>query len=181
MNDRVYNHDPHQLRDKARTALLEIDRVVMLSVEHITVKSVLDVGTGTAIFAQAFEQKGMEVAGIDINEQMVAEAKRFVPSGEFRTGSAEKIPFENQSFDLVFLGHVLHESDNPTLALAEAKRVGRKRIVVLEWPYMEQEKGPPLAHRLKPEDITLFAKHAGLRSVQAIPLRYLSLYIMDIT
>ena len=180
MNERVFNKDHTQLRDKGRTALLEIDRVVGLSIEHLKAKTVLDVGTGTALFAEAFARHGLKVAGIDISETMIDEAKRLVPTGEFKIGSAEKIPYESQSFDIVFLGHVLHETDDAALALSQARRVGRKRVAILEWPYMEQEKGPPLSHRLKPEDIARFAKQAGLGNVQAIPLRYLSLYLMDI-
>jgi ubiquinone/menaquinone biosynthesis C-methylase UbiE len=180
MNERVFNKDRHQLRDKARMEMLEVDRVVSLSVEGIHAQTALDVGTGTAIFAEAFSKTGIAVAGIDINGEMVEEAKLMVPSADFKIGSAENIPYEAQKFDLVFLGHVLHETDDPVKALAEARRVGVKRIAVLEWPFVEQEKGPPLARRLKPEDVSRFAELAGLGKVREIPLRHLALYIMDI-
>jgi ubiquinone/menaquinone biosynthesis C-methylase UbiE len=181
MNERVFSRDAARLRDKTRTELLELDRVVSLSVENMKVSSVLDVGTGTALFAEAFAKKAIGVAGIDIKDDMVNEAKRLLPKGEFKVGSAENIPYENGSFDLVFLGHVLHETDDTVKALSEAHRVARKRIVALEWPYVEGKMGPPLAHRLKPEQVMDSATSAGLRKVEVILLKQMVLYRMDIS
>ena len=161
--------------------MLEIDRVVSLSVEHLKVSSVLDVGTGTALFAEAFAKKGATVAGIDIKDDMVNEAKRLLPEGDFRVGSAEKIPYNDGSFDLVFLGHVLHETDDTTKALSEARRVARKRVVVLEWPYLEEKLGPPLAHRLRPDQVMDSATSAGFKKVEDILMKHMVLYRMDIS
>ena len=46
-------------------------------------------------------------------EEMIAAAQRFVPEGDFREASAEALPYPDNSFDLVFLGLLLHESDEP--------------------------------------------------------------------
>jgi ubiquinone/menaquinone biosynthesis C-methylase UbiE len=131
MNERVFHGESGALRDKTRMELLEVDRVVKLSTENLIIKSVLDVGTGTAIFAEAFAKNDIKTAGIDINAKMVAEAQRMVPQGEFKIGSAENIPFDNGAFDLIFFGHVLHEADDMVKALSEARRIARKRIAVL--------------------------------------------------
>jgi ubiquinone/menaquinone biosynthesis C-methylase UbiE len=139
----------------------------------------LDVGTGTAIFAEAFARKGLRVAGIDINGAMIAEAKRLLPEGEFKVGSMEKIPYDNASFDIVFLGHVLHETDDTAKALSEARRTARMRVVVLEWPYIEEQAGPPLGHRLKPEEIMTSAKRAGFEIIESMRLKHMVLYRME--
>jgi ubiquinone/menaquinone biosynthesis C-methylase UbiE len=180
MNERVFNKDHRLLRDKARLAMLEVDRVVALSLEGIGATSALDIGTGTAIFAEAFANAGLSVGGIDLNPAMIEEAKRLLPSGDFRLGGAEAIPFEAKTFDLVFLGHVLHEVDDPAKTLTEAARVGKKRIAVLEWPYVNQEKGPPLPHRLSPEAVASAAKSAGIALVKTVALQSLVLYLMDL-
>jgi len=179
MNERVFSRDAARLREKSRTELLELDRVVSLSVERLKVSSVLDVGTGTALFAEAFAKKKIAVAGIDIKDDMITEAKRLLPEADFKVGSAENIPFGNGSFDLVFLGHVLHETDDATIALSEARRVACKRVVVLEWPYVEENMGPPLAHRLKPEQVIDSAKNAGFKKVEYILLKHMVLYRLD--
>jgi ubiquinone/menaquinone biosynthesis C-methylase UbiE len=179
LNERTFHGGADRLRDPARVELMEIDRVVILSCEGISVRSMLDVGTGTALFAQAFAKAGMSVAGIDISEDMLSHARRFVPEGNFTTGNIEKIPFDDGSFDLVFLGHVLHEADDVIQALAEALRVAKKRVAVLEWPYVGGAMGPPIEHRLRNEDIISGAQSAGFLNVNNIRLKHMDLYLMD--
>ena len=91
MNERVFHGALERLRDPSRVEALDIDRVVTLVTNHLEIMSVLDVGTGSGIFAEAFTQRGLTVAGIDINENMIAEAKRLVPAGDFKVGSAENM------------------------------------------------------------------------------------------
>jgi ubiquinone/menaquinone biosynthesis C-methylase UbiE len=116
------------LRSSDRLALLEVDRVVRSCLEGLPIQSVLDVGTGTGVFAEAFATRGLVVAGIDPNGELLVMARRYVPSADFRIAVAEKLPFEAGSFDLVFLGHILHEADDPRQALSEARRVGGSRV-----------------------------------------------------
>lgn len=107
------------LRSPERIVLLEVPRVVALCVEGIPVKNVLDIGTGTGVFAEGFARIGLDVTGIDTNAELLAIARTYVPAGSFREAPAELIPFPVRSFDLVFLGHVLHETDAPLAALKE--------------------------------------------------------------
>jgi ubiquinone/menaquinone biosynthesis C-methylase UbiE len=93
----------------------------------------------------------------------------------------EKIPFGDKSFDLVFLGHVLHEADDMTHALTEAFRVAKVRVAVLEWPYVEEALGPPIAHRLRPGDIVAGAEKTGFLNVNNIRLKHMELYVMDVS
>ncbi|MDD5673663.1 MAG: class I SAM-dependent methyltransferase [Chitinivibrionales bacterium] len=182
MNEKTYNHGLERLRDPARLDLLEVERVVGLAMEGFPPcgVTVLDVGCGSGVFAECFTKRTCCVAGIDINEEMVKEASRIVPAGDFRIGSAEKIPFEARTFDIVFFGLVLHETDDLVQALTEARRVTRKRVVALEWPYKESEKGPPLAHRLEGKTIEAGAKKAGMQKIDTITLKELALYRMDL-
>ena len=176
MNARRFHGDPARLRSPERMALLEVDRVVAISLAELEVKNALDVGTGTAVFAEAFANLGLDVTGIDLNPEMTEWARRHVPAARFEVGAAERLPFPNGSFDLVFLGHVLHESEEPARALGEAKRVARQRIVVLEWPYLDEEHGPPLEHRLKPEAIETLLREQGLERFERVTLRNMELY-----
>jgi ubiquinone/menaquinone biosynthesis C-methylase UbiE len=91
----------------------------------------------------------------------------------------EKIPFGDKSFDLVFLGHALHEADDISTALAEALRVARRRVVVLEWPYIGQDQGPPLAHRLRPDKVIACAKNTGFANVENAHLKHMELFLLD--
>ena len=176
MHERRFRGEPDRLRSAERVAMLEVERVVALSLEDLVVKSVLDVGTGTGVFAEAFSKLVPDVTGIDTNIDLLAVARSYVPGAQFREAPAEAIPFEDGAFDLAFLGHVLHETDDALKALREARRVARSRVVVLEWPYRKEQQGPPLEHRLRPEAIEDFAGQAGFRKVESLKMNHMALY-----
>jgi len=158
---------------------MEVARVVELIVGRWNPDSALDIGTGTAVFAEAFAKLGLDVAGIDVNPEMVEEASRIVPGGSFHVAPAEALPFEAGSVSVVFLGHVLHETDDPVMALREAARVATKGVAILEWPPVEEEHGPPLDHRLTIERTDALARQAGFRSIERPRMRHMVLTLLD--
>ncbi|HEX2910141.1 MAG TPA: class I SAM-dependent methyltransferase [Chloroflexia bacterium] len=171
--------DVARLRTPERLERLEVERVLALCLENKAVHTVLDIGTGSGVFAEAFAGRGLEVAGIDENDEMLAAARSFVPQASFEQASAEELPFKDGQFDLVFLGMVFHEVDDRLKTLKEARRAGKSRIAMLEWRYREEEVGPPLAHRLKPEEIKALAEQTGFSQVEEFPLSQLVLYRLD--
>ena len=173
---RRFQGEPDRLRTPDRLARMEVPRVAALSTGGITVKSALDIGTGTGVFAEAFVAQGIAVTGIDVNADLLEVARQTVPAAQFKQAPVEKIPFTDQSFDLAFLGHVLHEADDPLAALKEAHRVARSRVAILEWPYRQEEKGPPLEHRLRPETVADLASQAGFQHVETIHLEHMDFY-----
>ncbi len=175
-HERRFQGEPDRLRAPDRIARMEVPRVAALSTEGITVESVLDIGTGTGVFAEAFAALGIAVTGIDVNADLLTVARQSVPAAQFKQAPVEKIPFAARSFDLAFLGHVLHEADDPLAALKEAHRVARRRVAILEWPYRQEEKGPPLEHRLRPEIVVDLALQAGFQHVETIHLEHMDLY-----
>ena len=175
-HERRFHGGADRLRSAERLALMEVDRVVELSCEGLTAKAMLDVGTGTGVFAEAFAKRGIAVTGIDVNAQLLDVARELVPAARFVEASAENLPFSDLSFDLVFLGLVLHETDDALAALKEARRVTRDRVSILEWPYREGPNGPPLEHRLKEETVAALAGEAGFRRVETIHLLHMVLY-----
>ena len=180
MHKKLYDGGVERLRAPERVARLEVERVVVLCLEAVDLKNVLDVGVGSGLFTEAFIQHGLEVAGVDVNPEMVIVAKRYVPNGDFRESTAELLPYPDASFDLVFFGLVLHESDEPLKVLQEARRVSRQRISILEWPYLEGEFGPPLAHRISPTEIANLVQQIGFARLESIPLTHLVLYRLTV-
>ncbi|HVN54827.1 MAG TPA: class I SAM-dependent methyltransferase [Anaerolineaceae bacterium] len=168
-----------RLRTPERLQHLEVSRVTDLALEGISVRSMIDIGTGSGIFAQAFAGRGLAVKGIDANPEMLVAAARFHPEGKFQEAIAESIPFPDAAFDLAFMGLVLHETDDPLKALQEAFRVSKTRLVILEWPNVEQDYGPGLEERLRPEQVEALARQAGFERIEAIPLQTLVLYRLD--
>jgi ubiquinone/menaquinone biosynthesis C-methylase UbiE len=180
MNERRYDAGIARLRSPERMERLEVKRVVDLCLDDPDIASVLDVGTGSGIFAEAFSERVAKVAGIDVNPEMIEASRELVPKASFQQAAAEAIPFPDKSFDLVFLGVVLHEADDVQKALSEALRCAKRRVVVLEWNYRQEDFGPPLEHRLKPEDVAAMAKKAGSKAITITPLRSLLLYQFEV-
>jgi len=145
MHEKRYHGDGDRLRSPERIERLEVPRVIAQSMAGIELTSVLDVGTGTGLFAEEFSKVGLRVQGVDANPEMAAAAARHVPGAQFSVSTAEALPFEDRSFDLVFMGLVFHETDDPLEALREALRIASKRVAILEWPHREQDYGPPIS------------------------------------
>ena len=175
-HERRFHGTADRLRAADRIARLDVPRVVELSLAGLTATIVLDVGTGTGVFAEAFAAAGLAVTGIDTNVDLLAVAREFAPTAQFREAPAEQLPFPDASFDLVFLGHVLHEADDPLAALREARRVTRQRVAILEWPYRDEPHGPPLAHRLSSATVTELAARASLAQIESIDLEHMAFY-----
>lgn len=90
-----------------------------------TDQQVLDVACGTGAFLKACSELGNTVAGIDLSDNAIATCRNHLPQGEFHTGNAEVLPFEDQRFDLVTcLGSLEHFLD-PAKALREMVRVAK--------------------------------------------------------
>ena len=180
MHERRFSGEVERLRSPERLTILETNKIIKLSLEGIAAKSLLDIGTGSGLFAEEFSKKDLNVAGIDVSEEMIKAAKEFVPKGNFKLAVAEEIPFEDKSFDASFFGLVFHEVDDMLKALLEAKRVSNKRVLILEWQYKAGEYGPPLEHRVKPEQMSKVIKDAGFKNYDKIELKELVLYRLNL-
>jgi SAM-dependent methyltransferase len=180
MHEKRFEGDISRLRSPERVERLEVERVVGICLEDGELASLLDVGTGSGLFAESFSKHGLKVSGVDANPEMLIAARQFVPEGDFREGTAEALPYPDGSFDIVFLGLVLHESDETLKVLQEAHRATRKRVCILEWPYRDQSFGPPLAHRLNPEDLAVLFQKAGFRKWKMTDLSDTVLYILEV-
>lgn len=169
-----------RLRAPERVARLEVGRVVDLALEDLHAASLLEVGIGSALFSEAFARRSLRVTGIDANPRMLRAARQYLPRSGLTQAVAEALPFPEGQFDLVFMGLVLHETDDLLKALQEARRVACQRLAVLEWPYRQTEFGPGLEERLSPEMLITLAQQAGLGSIAAIALENLVLYRMEV-
>jgi ubiquinone/menaquinone biosynthesis C-methylase UbiE len=180
MHERRFNQEIERLRDAERVARLEVGRVVDLALENkAQIHTVLDMGTGSGLFAEQFAARKLLVTGLDANPEMLSAARQIAPQVRFEQGVAEKMPFLDGSFELVFMGLLLHETDDPLAALREARRVAVQRIAILEWPDEDQPFGPPREHRLSFDKINLFVNQVGIKKVDVLRLDNLVLYRID--
>lgn len=85
-------------------------------------EKILDVGCGTGFFAAEFLKAGAKVTGIDIGEELLVIARKNFPKAEFRTASAEALPFENGIFDKAVFVLSLQNMADMKKAISEASR-----------------------------------------------------------
>jgi demethylmenaquinone methyltransferase/2-methoxy-6-polyprenyl-1,4-benzoquinol methylase len=93
---------------------------------------VLDVATGTAAVAiELAGAYGCEVVGLDQSPEMLAAGRQRVAAAgladriQLVEGSAERLPFEDASFDALTLTYLLRYVDRPADTLLELTRVVR--------------------------------------------------------
>jgi ubiquinone/menaquinone biosynthesis C-methylase UbiE len=180
MHERRFKRPIEMLRNPDRVERLEVERVVAIVLEGlVNPVSVLDVGMGSGLFAEAFAAKGLQVSGCDANPEMIQMAQSFVPKGIFKAGTAEELPFNDEEFDLVFMGLVLHETDDRAKAIQGAFRVTHKRLAVLEWPYLVQDFGPGLEERIPTQTVKAMGIQAGFTQMTEYQLKNLVLYLFE--
>ncbi|MCL5292427.1 MAG: class I SAM-dependent methyltransferase [Actinobacteria bacterium] len=97
-------------------------------------RTVLDVGCGTGDFLNELKHRygARTLFGLDISPAMISEAKNANPHYNYVIGSSDRLPFEDNSFDVVTFQWVYHHLSPSTASAAmnEAKRVSRETIVV---------------------------------------------------
>jgi ubiquinone/menaquinone biosynthesis C-methylase UbiE len=181
MHQRRYSGDIARLRSAERVERLEVKKVIRLCLEGDQLSNVLDVGTGSGLFAEGFNEHGLKVTGMDANPSMARIALSYIPQGHFVQATAESVPFSDNAFELAFYGLVLHETDDAMKALLEAFRIASRRVCILEWPYHEQNFGPPLGARLRPGRLDELFHAAGFKRWNSIELTNTVLYRLEQT
>ncbi len=107
---------------------------------------VLDVGCGNGYVLSQYARFGAEVAGVDLTETALdLSRKRFALAnlrGDFRVTDGDRLPFDDESFDIVCSMGVLHHIADPRPMIAEMRRVlkpGGQIILMLyhrrSWKY----------------------------------------------
>ena len=87
---------------------------------------ILDLGCGSGIVGKAFQDFfKAKIIGVDIRDFRVEN----IP---FQIFDGKKLPFSDNSFDIVLINYVLHHSGNPVALLKEAKRMTKGKIIVFE-------------------------------------------------
>lgn len=112
----------------------------------------LDVGCGSGMAAGLAAELGANVSGLDASEDLLMIAEERVQGGNLHLGDMEKLPFEDNSFDVVTGFNSFQYAGNPANALAEARRVTRPsgHVVIMTWGTPEGMEAASLVAALKP-------------------------------
>ena len=165
-------------------------RQIMRWLGNIKGKKVLDVGCGAGEAAVYFAKQGAISTATDISSGMLRvveqTAKYHNVDVETVQSSAERLPFEDNTFDVVYAGNLLHHVDLET-TIIDMKRILKPGGVLVSWDPLAHnplinvyrriamDVRTPDEHPLSVTDLKLFSKH--FRSVKSRCFWFFSLWI----
>ena len=100
--------------------------------------SVLDVGCGTGALSNVLYDKGLSVTGIDPSEGMLKQAQKRRRDKDIKLIKiipGEKLPFPDNSFDIVISSYVAHgiKSEERIKFYKEMKRVAKEYVILHDY------------------------------------------------
>ena len=104
--------------------------------------SVLDVGCAQGRDSLEIFNHGMNVVGVDINEEFILEAKETGPKIQFDVGSVEHLPYGDGKFDSVYCVNTLFYTDlgKSLLELIRVVKKGGIAFLTLDEKIIDLEK-----------------------------------------
>jgi SAM-dependent methyltransferase len=95
----------------------------------------LDIGCGPAAWASLVAERGVQLVGMDLSQEMVETARKRHPTATFEQGDAEALPFADHSFDCAVCNYSINGLPHPERGVAEALRVLRPggRYAFVTW------------------------------------------------
>jgi len=88
-------------------------------------EALLDVGCGTGFLIDMLaKQRAAGYFGVDLSDEMIRVAKgKGIHGAQFVVGSADALPYPDESFDIVACSQSFHHYPYPEKAMREARRV----------------------------------------------------------
>ena len=92
--------------------------------------SILDVGCGVGYFTALLSEAGGDVCGVDVDPSSISVATQMI-GNKFVIGSAEWLPFQDNSFDKILCSEVLEHIVDDNRAVSEIRRVAKPGAVIV--------------------------------------------------
>lgn len=108
-----------------------LDGPMMARVSDRGFTNALDIGSGEGRFCRMLREAGLDPIGIEPTAALREAAQVRDPAGRYLDAKAEKLPFEDSSFDLVVSYLTLIDIDEIEAAIAEMARVLRPNGALL--------------------------------------------------
>jgi SAM-dependent methyltransferase len=109
--------------DETRAASPSVLRPLCDALEGAPGRRLADIGGGTGNYAHALKHEGWEPVVVDRSPEMLARAA--AKGLETVEADAQRLPFDDESFDAAMMLAMLHHVENRGAALAEARRILR--------------------------------------------------------
>ncbi|MCI4669016.1 MAG: class I SAM-dependent methyltransferase [Bacteroidia bacterium] len=118
--------------DRTRTADPQLTERLVAHLNPQEGYNFLDLGSGTGNYTAALKENKLDITGIDPSEEMIRLASKKFPEINWKIGAAEKIPFEDESFDGVVTTLTIHLWESLIKGFREINRVTKEngRLVI---------------------------------------------------
>jgi len=179
--------------DAIRALYVEEELVEKQLLSHVPphdFRSHLDIGTGTGRILMLLAPRVQSAVGVDNSRAMLAIARDRVSRAglsnvSLRLADLYNLPLADNSVDLVTIHLVLHYTDAPEQAVAEASRVLRPggRLIIADFaPHSHEELRTQHEHRrlgFADEEVRQWFENTGLqwRQADALPGRALTVVL----
>ena len=152
VNGRLWGSAAADWAEIQEMTCLPVYRAVFDRVELAPGVKYLDVGCGAGLAVQTAAERGAVVSGVDAAEKLLEIARARVMEGDFHVGELEKLPFVDDTFDVVTGFNSFQYATRPGVALGEARRVTKPggMVVVMTWGEPEGMEAASLVAALRP-------------------------------
>lgn len=164
--------------EERRNMLTPLDTLRRLDYKEGSVFA--DIGCGTGLFTFPAAELGGQTAkiyAVDISPEMLSDvrqkAKEFgVDTVVTIQSDAYDFKLDDHSTDFVLICTVLHEIEDKSRFLTEAKRISAEgaKIAVIDFNEKKLGFGPPPSHRLSRDHVGELLRVAGFTEIEAIDI-----------
>lgn len=131
--EKTDNYRKHTHKNPIQRFLLVIFyRSLLREIKKITPDAILDVGCGEGFTLSKLKEAGLgrRLEGIEYLDTAIALGKKERPDIAIKKGSIYKLPYKDNTFDLVLCTEVLEHLEEPEKALEELVRVSKKHVLL---------------------------------------------------
>jgi len=133
--DNNERYSPYKILQNRTNRFYIEKQILLLFTSDRKYKKILDVGCGTAFYYPLISKLADEIHGVDFSENMLKHAKEFckiskIDNAKFYLNDAEKLPFKDNEFDLVFCFDFLHHAKKIDKVIKEMFRVAKKDSII---------------------------------------------------
>ena len=153
---------------------------------------VLDVGCGAGFLSNDLARNGLHVTGVDLSGERLKVAKKYdeTKSVHYQIADAYKLPFPDQSFDVLTAMDFLEHVEDPKLVIKEFSRVLKPNgififhtfnrnpiayliiIKLVEWVVKNTAKNMHVLHLfIKPKELAFYCEEAQMKTLEMVGIK----------
>lgn len=173
----MHDHSHHEFAYNEADRLQRQNPVDILSRIGLGPNMVMiDVGSNDGYFtipAAKLVGSGGHIFAVDVSELAIQKLNEKLKLASITncttlTAKAEETIFVEAKADLVFMGTVLHDFEDPEKVLINARKMLKKngKLVNLDWRKKKTDMGPPLEKRFSKDKASKMVEAAGLKIIK---------------